>query len=109
VRSRIRIALKKGRTIEGRYDVARGHPEKPMSWAELGDKFRDCAALVLPDRNAEDVVNLTARVEEMKSLTPLIRALTGGRAKSVKKTKITKAGSKKWSRTRRASDVSRAS
>jgi 2-methylcitrate dehydratase PrpD len=109
VRSRIRIALKKGRTIEGRYDVARGHPEKPMSWAELGDKFRDCAALVLPDRNAEDVVNLTARVEEMKSLTPLIRALTGGRAKSVKKTKTTKAGSKKWSRTRRASDVSRAS
>jgi 2-methylcitrate dehydratase PrpD len=102
VRSRIRIALKNGRTIEGRYDVARGHPEKPMSWAEIGDKFCDCAALVLPDKNAEDIVELTARVEELKSLSPLIRALTGGRAKSVKKTKIAKTESKKWSRTRRA-------
>jgi 2-methylcitrate dehydratase PrpD len=102
VRSRVRIALKNGRTIEGRYDVARGHPEKPMSWAELGDKFRDCAALVLPDQNAEHVVELTARVEELNSLTPLIRALTGARDKSAKKPKSTKAGSKKWSRTRRA-------
>jgi len=101
VRSRVRIALKSGRMIEGRYDVARGHPEKPMSWAELGDKFRDCAALVLPDKNAEDVVELIARVEELKSLSPLIRALTGGRANRAKK-KVTKAGNRKWSRTRRA-------
>ncbi len=102
VRSRIRIALKNGRTIEGRYDVARGHPEKPMSWADLGDKFRDCAALVLADKNVEDVVELTARVEDLKSLSPLLRALKGARAKSVKKTKIRKAGNKKWNRTRRA-------
>ena len=101
VRSRIRITLKNGRTLEGRYDVARGHPEKPMSWSELGDKFRDCAALVLPDKNAEDIVELIARVEELKSLTPLLRALTGARGKSVKKTVIKKAGSKKWNRTRR--------
>ena len=102
VRSRIRIALKNGRMIEGRYDVARGHPEKPMSWTELGDKFRDCAALVLADRNAENIVALVARVEELKSLSGLIHALTGRRAKSVKKTKIAKTGNKKWSRTRRA-------
>jgi 2-methylcitrate dehydratase PrpD len=101
VRSRVRIALKNGRTIEGRYDVARGHPQKPMSWAELGDKFRDCAALVLPDKNAEDIVELIARVEELKSLRPLIQALTGGRAKSAQKTKIGKPGNKKWSRTRK--------
>jgi len=102
VRSRIRIALRNGRTIEGRYDVARGHPEKPMSWADLGEKFRDCAALVLTDKNAEDVVELTARVEELKSLSPLIRALTGASGRSAKKPKITEVGSKKWSRTRRA-------
>jgi hypothetical protein len=73
-----------------------------MSWAELGDKFRDCAALVLPDKNAEDIVELVARVEELKSLAPLIRALTGARGKNVKKAEMKKAGSKKWSRTRRA-------
>jgi len=102
VRSRVRIALKNGRTIEGRYDVARGHPEKPMSWAELGDKFRDCAALVLPDKNAEEAVKLIARIERLKSLHPLLGALNGARAEGAKKTKTTKAGSKKWRRTRRA-------
>jgi 2-methylcitrate dehydratase PrpD len=105
VRSRVRIALKNGRIIEGRYDVARGHPEKPMSWADLGDKFRDCAALVLPEKNAEDVIELVGRIEELKSLNPLLRALSGARAnsaKSAKKTKSGKAGRKKWSRTRRA-------
>jgi 2-methylcitrate dehydratase PrpD len=105
VRSRVRIALKNGRIIEGRYDVARGHPEKPMSWADLGDKFRDCAALVLPEKNAEDVIELVGRIEELKSLNPLLRAMSGARAnsaKSAKKTKSGKAGRKKWSRTRRA-------
>jgi len=102
VRSRIRVVLKSGRLIEGRYDVARGHPQKPMSWAELGDKFRDCAALVLPDRNAEDAVELIARVEKLKSLKPLLRVLIGTRAALTKKAKTKKTGSRKWGRTRRA-------
>ena len=90
VRSRVRITLKNGRMIEGRYDVARGHPEKPMSWADLSGKFRDCAALVLPDKSAEDVIALVARIEELKSLKPLLSALAvqrprkGGKGKSKK-------------------------
>jgi 2-methylcitrate dehydratase PrpD len=102
VRSKVRIILKSDRTLEGRYDVARGHPEKPMSWAELGGKFHDCAALVLPEKSAEDVVELVARIEELKSLRPLLNALAGGRGANGKKTKINKTGSQKWSRTRRA-------
>ena len=70
------------RVIEGRYDVARGHPEKPMSWEELGDKFRDCADLVLPRKNAEEAIQLVARIEQLKSLGPLFKALAVGRAKS---------------------------
>ena len=64
VRSRIRIRLKDDRVVEGRYDVARGHPEKPLSWEELGDKFRDCADLVLPRQNAEEAIQLVARIEQ---------------------------------------------
>jgi 2-methylcitrate dehydratase PrpD len=63
VRSRIRIKLKSGKMIEGRYDVARGHPKEPMSWAELGEKFRDCADLVLPRKNAEEAIRLVGRLE----------------------------------------------
>jgi 2-methylcitrate dehydratase PrpD len=102
VRSRVRVTLKSGRVIEGRYDVARGHPEKPMSWAELGDKFRDCASLVLADQDAEEAMQLVARVEELRSLKPLLRALTAGSKKVDKKTSGAKSGSKKWSRIRRA-------
>ena len=87
VRSRIRIRLNHGRVIEGRYDVARGHPEKPMSWEELGDKFRDCAGLVLADKDAETVIQSVARIEKMKSLSPLFRALTNAGAKNGKKRK----------------------
>jgi 2-methylcitrate dehydratase PrpD len=99
VRARVRIKLKNGKMIEGRYDVARGHPEKPMSWAELGDKFRDCADLVLPRRSAEEVIQLVARMEQLRSLSPLLGALSGGKLKS--ETKRAQGGSKKWSRTRK--------
>ena len=75
VRSRIRIKLHNGRTIEGRYDVARGHPDRAMSWTELADKFKECASLALPVDNAGHVIGLVARLAELKSLNPLIRAL----------------------------------
>jgi 2-methylcitrate dehydratase PrpD len=101
VRSRIRIRLKDGKIIEGRYDVARGHPEKPMSWAELGDKFHDCAGLVLPRKNTDRAIQLVERLEELKSLRPLLRTLAGGKDKAKQKIKVTKLGSEKWSHTRR--------
>ena len=88
--------------IEGRYDVARGHPEKPLSWEELGDKFRDCADLVLPRQNAEEAIQLVARIEQLKSLGPLFKALAVGRAKSTRKTNSGKSGRKKWNPTRKA-------
>ena len=100
VRSRIRIKLMNSRTIEGRYDVARGHPEKPMSWAELGDKFRDCAELALPRKNVEDAIELLARIEQLKSLKPLLKAFSVGRSQRAEKR--ARSGSKKWSRTHRA-------
>jgi len=83
VRSRVRVELTSGRIIEGRYDIARGHPGKPLSWSELADKFRDCAALVLPKKKAEEAVELIARLDELKSLTPLLRALSGASGKRI--------------------------
>ncbi|HEY7219638.1 MAG TPA: hypothetical protein VH985_14730, partial [Candidatus Binatia bacterium] len=91
VRSRIRVILKDGRVIEGRCDVARGHPEKPLSWSELGDKFRDCASLVLPRKSAEETIRLVERIDQLKSLGVLFKALAV--RKSVKKTKAAKSGS----------------
>lgn len=97
VRSRIRIKLKEGKTIEGRADVARGHPLKPMSWAELGEKFRDCARLVLSQKDTEKVIDLVANLERMESIVPLIRALGGEKPKALKRVKAKGPRSKKWS------------
>src|SRR5438309_655877 len=101
VRSRIRIKLKNGKIIEGRYDVARGHPQKPMSWAELSEKFRDCADLVLPRKEAEAAIRLVSRLDELRSLSPLVRVLSGAKNTVGRKVKNTKSGSKKWNRTRK--------
>ncbi|TAJ94839.1 MmgE/PrpD family protein [bacterium] len=101
VRSRIRIKLKDGRTIEGRADVARGHPLKPMSWAEIGEKFRDCANLVLSRKNTEDAVELVANLDKQRSILPLIRAISGRRLTALKLKRVKVKGkrprSKKWS------------
>jgi 2-methylcitrate dehydratase PrpD len=102
VRSRIRITLYNGRTIEGRYDVARGHPEKPMSWTDLTEKFNECASPVLPQKNAGQIIELVARLEQLKSLSPLMRALT----RSSTAMKITPRGSPT---ARRASSKEKAS
>ena len=101
VRSRIRIQLRNGQVIEGRYDVARGHPEKPLSWSELGDKFRDCADLVMPRKKSETAIQMVAQIEELRSIAPLLRALSGNKAKTKKPNQRAKSRSKTWSRTRK--------
>lgn len=75
VRCRITVELKSGKTVTGRKDVARGHPLNPMSWEELGEKFRDCARSVLDQRSSEKVVELLAHLEQQDSVVPLLRLL----------------------------------
>jgi hypothetical protein len=50
-----------------------------MSWAELTEKFRECAALVLARNNAEAAIELVERIEKLRNLTPLLQVLTGRR------------------------------
>ena len=97
VRSRVRIKLKDGRSIEGRADVARGHPLKPMSWGEIGEKFRDCARLVLSRKKMEEAIELVANLDRMRSILPLVRAVASGKRKALKKVKVKRPRNKKWS------------
>ncbi|MFQ5542230.1 MAG: MmgE/PrpD family protein [Candidatus Binatia bacterium] len=101
VRSRVRIKLRDGRNIEGRADVARGHPLKPMSWAEIGEKFRDCARLVLSRKKTEDAIELVAHLDRLRSVQPLIRAISAGKAKAPKKSRTKRPRSKRWNGARK--------
>ena len=57
----LEIVLKDGRTITGRADFGKGSPANPMSYDEVADKFRECAAYSRwPKTKAEQVVEMVA-------------------------------------------------
>jgi 2-methylcitrate dehydratase PrpD len=66
------IHLRDGRQVEIRQDLNRGHPENPMSHAEVLLKFQDNARRALP---AERVAALAAAVMDLDS-APDLSALT---------------------------------
>jgi 2-methylcitrate dehydratase PrpD len=70
----LEIALTDGRAIRDRADFGKGSPANPMSYDEVADKFRECAAYNRwPKKKAEPVVEL---VRNLESLTN-VRELTG--------------------------------
>jgi 2-methylcitrate dehydratase PrpD len=70
----LEIALTDGRVIRDRADFGKGSPAIPMTYDEVADKFRECAAYSRwPKKKADQVVEL---VRNLESLTN-VRELTG--------------------------------
>ena len=70
----IEIALQGGRMISGRADFGKGSPAHPMSYEEVADKFRECAAFSRwPRSKAERVVELVRGLEDLRD----VREVTG--------------------------------
>jgi 2-methylcitrate dehydratase PrpD len=62
----IEILLTDGRTISGRADFGKGSPANPMSYEEVADKFRECAAFSRwPSEKAGQVVEMVRRFEAL--------------------------------------------
>jgi 2-methylcitrate dehydratase PrpD len=80
----LEIVLKDGRTITGRADFGKGSPANPMSYDEVADKFRECAAYSRwPKTKAEQVVEMVRHLEEVRQvreLTTLLSRDAGGAA-----------------------------
>jgi len=73
------VHLKDGRTISGRADFAKGSPANPMSFDEVGAKFRDCAdAAKWPRSKVEAIVALVKRLEEVKDVRDLAALCASG-------------------------------
>jgi 2-methylcitrate dehydratase PrpD len=70
--SRVTVRLRDGRTLASPPRGASGHPDQPLTDAQLRAKFLGCAAPVLGAGEAEGVADQLAHLEDV----PDIRALT---------------------------------
>ena len=70
--SRVTVRLRDGRTLASPPRGASGHPDQPLTDAQLRDKFLGCAAPVLGADEAEALADQIAHLEEV----PDVRALT---------------------------------
>jgi 2-methylcitrate dehydratase PrpD len=91
----IEITLTDGRQISGRADFGKGSPANPMSYDEVADKFRECAAFSRwPRSKAERVIELLRRLEELRDvreLTTLLSKEAGEKARPAARAARTRA------------------
>lgn len=76
--ARMEILTRDGAKLTAEVVDAKGHPNNPMSWEELGAKFRDCvahSAQPLPAENVARALALCASLEESRDPTELARLL----------------------------------
>jgi 2-methylcitrate dehydratase PrpD len=77
----IDIELRDGRKISGQADFGKGSPAIPMTYEEVAEKFRECAAFAqFPKTSAKDVVNMVRDLETLGSIERLTGALLHQRA-----------------------------
>jgi 2-methylcitrate dehydratase PrpD len=72
----LRIQLRDGRSLTGSAQFAKGSPANPMSYEEVADKFRGCAAFAQwPRQNTEAVIEFIRTLEaasDVRKLTPML-------------------------------------
>jgi 2-methylcitrate dehydratase PrpD len=73
------IALKSGAIHRARASIARGHPGRPASRAEIEDKFRQCARDVLRARVVEKFFRNFSKLERAPSIISWLRPLRPAR------------------------------
>jgi 2-methylcitrate dehydratase PrpD len=72
----VEVELDDGTSVSGRADFGKGSPANPMTDAELGDKFRQCAAWGGLDRaRAQAILDMAWKIEELPDVHALMRLL----------------------------------
>ena len=76
----VRIKMKGTDTVYSKKeDLPKGHPNKPMNWAELCDKFRDCAshgAKALSGDHIQKVIQMITDLERVKDVGEIMKLLS---------------------------------
>jgi 2-methylcitrate dehydratase PrpD len=66
------MRLRDGRSIKRRIDYYRGDPNRPLSDADVAEKFRDCAATVLKPDRVETVLDTMMNIETLDDTARLV-------------------------------------
>jgi 2-methylcitrate dehydratase PrpD len=77
--SRVTLRLADGRTLASPPRGASGHPDQPLTDAQLRAKFLGCAAPVLGGDEAEGVADQLAHLEDVPDVRTLTSRLTAAR------------------------------
>jgi 2-methylcitrate dehydratase PrpD len=74
---RLRVHLRDGRVLEHHEPVNRGSAERPLTEAEVIEKFRRNASRSLPPERIDAVIDAVASIERQVDLSALARSLRG--------------------------------
>ena len=75
---KVEIKMKDGKVYSKRTDIPYGHSEKPMTWDDVVNKFRDClsyAAKPVPRDNVEKVIDMVNKLEDVEDVGQIVRLL----------------------------------
>lgn len=72
----IEVETKDGRTLRKLVREMRGHPNNPLSLADVEAKFIECASTVLTNKKINSALDKIKNLEQLKSITPLVANLT---------------------------------
>jgi 2-methylcitrate dehydratase PrpD len=76
IRSIVEVDRYDGRTlVESADERYRGGPDLPFTRAELHEKFRECASLVLPESGVQETLRIVESLEELSDISELVHVL----------------------------------
>ena len=80
--TRITMKLKNGGVYTKRIDYAKGMPQNPLTPQEIEDKFQDLATIVIPAKQAEEIIKAVKSLEDMVNIQSLIKLMAVSNSKA---------------------------
>ncbi|MCL6705829.1 MmgE/PrpD family protein [Pseudomonas sp. R2.Fl] len=79
VAARLEISLSDGQQLQTSVDVVLGHPDKPLGWSDIHEKFRGLVAPVLGSSACEELFELIAKFGTGRESIPAMSRLLAGK------------------------------
>ena len=74
--SEVVIRLKNGTVVAKKVDAPKGEVKNPMTWEDVSTKYRDCASLVLSDKDVDSSLEMVSNLESTSDIASLMEILT---------------------------------